>query len=334
MAQTLESLKGGNRQQVALNTERPRTINDFGALLAKNMKQIGSVVASTVTPEKMARIALNELRANKYLMEIAINNPQSFVNAVMQASHLGLEIGGALGQAYLVPYKGEVKMMPGYRGLLSLSRRSGQVTSINAEIVYEKDTFDLELGIQIKVTHKPYLKGDRGEPLLAYMVAHFSDGGHHFEWMSISEINKVRDRSPSAKSGPWVTDYHQMVKKTVVRRGWKYLPMSIEMQNAEIIEYANDNGQGLVIDGDSLVVHEQAQQEAEQQRPAQTAPSKTESPALQSEEAYPEKSGFTADDIAAFELQEKQRLSSDKQQENHVGSRGSRGAGPGSYKVE
>lgn len=329
-AQTLDSLKGGNRQAPAVNTERPQNIADFGALLAKNMKQIGSVVASTVTAEKMARIALNELRTNSYLLKMAVQSPSSFVNAVMQASHLGLEIGGALGQAYLVPFKGEIKMMPGYRGLLSLARRSGQITSINAELVYENDTFDLELGIEIKVRHKPYLKGDRGRPILGYMVAHFTDGGHHFEWMTIEDIEAVRQRSSAVQSGkktPWDTDYEAMCKKTVIRRGWKYLPMSIEMQNAEKIEAANDNGQGLVIDGDSVMVTETVDQQEFDAAPPQPVSRREnpparrvqqehrQSPAVESHplpEDTPVDKGLSAADIAAFEEQERQRLAAEE----------------------
>lgn len=238
-------------------TERPRDLNGLSKFLAGQMKQIKSVIASIVTPEKMARIALNELRNNDYLLKIAIQNPESFVNAVVQASHLGLEIGGSLGQAYLVPFKGEVKMMPGYRGLISLARRSGEISSINAEIVYTGDEFDLELGLETKVKHKPRLSGSRGDPYLAYMVAHFKDGGSHFEWMTIEEIMSIKARSSAVQSGkktPWDTDRDEMIRKTVIRRGWKYLPMSIEMQNASAIETANDQGNSVVIEGDSVVV--------------------------------------------------------------------------------
>lgn len=237
--------------------QRPQNISDMSQMLAGRMKQIKSVIASNLTPEKMARIALNELRNNDFLAKIAIQNPESFVNAVIQASHLGLEIGGTLGQAYLVPFKGEIKMMPGYRGLIALSRRSGAVTSINAEIVYSNDEFELELGLAAKVRHKPRLDGERGEPRLAYMVAHFKDGGHHFEWMSIEEIMKIKQRSSAVQSGkktPWDTDRDEMIRKTVVRRGWKYLPMSIEMQSAAEIETANDQGKNVTIEGDSIVI--------------------------------------------------------------------------------
>lgn len=238
---------------------KPKNINELSQFLAGRMGQIKSVIANKLTPEKMARIALNELRSNDYLAKIAIQNPGSFVNAVVQASHLGLEIGGALGQAYLVPFKGEIKMMPGYRGLISLARRSGEINSINAEVVYANDVFDLELGLHTKVTHKPKLDGDRGEPKLVYMVAHFKDGGSHFEWMTVEEVMKIKGRSSAVKSGketPWDTDRDEMIKKTVIRRGWKYLPMSIEMQDAEKIQTADDLGKNVVIDNGSIVVDE------------------------------------------------------------------------------
>lgn len=138
---------------------KPKTISDLQSFVATRIKQIKSVIASNLTPEKMARIALNELRNSDYLAKCAIQNPDSFINSIVQASHLGLEIGGALGQAYLVPFKGEIKMMPGYRGLISLARRSGEITSINAEIVYDQDEFDLSLGLEAKVTHKPKIRG-------------------------------------------------------------------------------------------------------------------------------------------------------------------------------
>jgi recombination protein RecT len=234
-------------------------INDLQRLLSFKTKQIGSVIASNLTPEKMCRIAMNELRQNSYLANIAVKNPGSFVNAILQASHLGLEIGGALGQAYLVPYKDEIKMIPGYRGLISLSRRSGDITSINAEVVYENDKFELELGIDPKMKHVPELNGDRGLPKLVYMVAKFKDGGYHFEWMSMQDVEKVRAASSSdtkKTTSPWVKWYEEMAKKTVVRRGWKYLPMSIEMESALTIETANDENRSVVFDNDtgSIVV--------------------------------------------------------------------------------
>lgn len=261
---------------------KPKTISDLQSFVAGRIKQIKSVIASNLTPEKMARIALNELRNSDYLAKCAIQSPDSFINAIVQASHLGLEIGGALGQAYLVPFKGEIKMMPGYRGLISLARRSGEITSINAEIVYEKDEFELSLGLEAKVTHKPKIRGERGEPILVYMVAHFKTGGHHFEWMSIDEVMKIKDRSSAVvaakkdnRKTPWDTDRDEMIRKTVVRRGWKYLPMSIEMQTAQVIEAANENGQSVTIDnsvieGEVIVTTDKVEIEEEKALPTCT----------------------------------------------------------------
>lgn len=250
----LKSVVAGNP------VSRPKNLSEMAQFLTQRMGQIKSVVASNLTPEKMCRVALNELRNNDYLAKLAIQNPASLVNAIVQASHLGLEIGGVLGQAYLVPYKNEIKMIPGYRGLISLARRSGEISSINAEIVYENDEFDLNLGIKTEVKHKPKLDGDRGKPLIVYMVAHFKDGGSHFEWMTIDEVMKIKARSSAVKSGrqsPWDTDEAEMIKKTVIRRGWKYLPMSIEMQKASIVEEATEQGKSVVIEGDSFVVDQE-----------------------------------------------------------------------------
>jgi len=266
---------------------KPKNINELSQFMAGRMSQVKSVIANKLTPEKMARIALNELRNNDFLAKIAIQNPGSFVNAVVQASHLGLEIGGALGQAYLVPFKGEIKMMPGYRGLISLARRSGEISSINAQVVYENDVFDLELGLDTKVKHKPNLNGERGEPKLAYMVAHFKDGGSHFEWMTVAEVMKIKARSSAVKAGgttPWDTDRDEMIKKTIIRRGWKYLPMSIEMQSAEKIEAANEDGRSVVIDGDGSVIVDESTGEIIDQKTPETKQITQDNPDIKPEE--------------------------------------------------
>lgn len=241
---------------------------DLARYVGANMTKIKSVMAKHVTPEKMARLALGELRSNPFLETIALQNPASFLNAVVQASHLGLEIGGVLGQAYLVPFKGAVQMMVGYRGLISLARRSGEIESIKAECVYANDVFELELGIDQKVVHKPEISGERGDLVLVYMVAKFKGGGYHFEWMSVSEINKIKAISQGNKKGtretPWDTHFDEMAKKTVIRRGWKYLPMSIEMQSAEMAETAHESGIATTVDNETgEIIIDNAAQDAE-----------------------------------------------------------------------
>ena len=227
-----------------------------GALTAA-LSKMKSVLPTHITAEKMARLSLGELRLNEKLREAAQSNPESLVSAVMLASQCGLEIGGAKGHGYLVPYfngktkRSEVKFIPGYRGLIDLSRRSGQVTSISVHIAYENDEFDMVLGIDERLTHKPKLDGDRGAPRLVYGVARFTDGSHHFDWMPIGEVDAImRGTQSKGDWGPWKDHKPEMIRKTMVRRLTKYLPMSSDrLEKAVDASDAFDAGQTIDVDG-------------------------------------------------------------------------------------
>lgn len=243
------------------------TSNPAVDALNKAMAGIKSVLPSHITPERMAKLSLGMLRTNAKLLKAAKANPSSFVNAIMQASRIGLEPGI---DAHLVPYENkkqgttEVQMIPDWRGLLSLARRSGQITSVSVQIVYENDSFELELGLSEKLVHKPNLRGDRGKPTLVYGVAKFVDGAHHVEWMSVDDINAIRDSSSGYRTAkrysndntPWIANWEEMARKTLVRRMSKYLPRSIEIVNAEKIMDAGDQGTKAVFDGDFVVVED------------------------------------------------------------------------------
>lgn len=240
---------------VAKGDNKANPIVAFRDFLQSRRGEIAAALPKHLTPDRMIRLALTEFTKNKMLQQCT---PASVYAGIIQASQLGLEIG-VMGQAYLVPYQNrkagtvEAQFIPGYKGLISLARRSGEVTSIETHIVYEMDEFELQLGIETKVRHVPNLDGDRGRARLVYGVAHFKDGGHHFEWMSLSEVEKIRARSKAANSGPWVTDYEQMVRKTLIRRMANYLPMSIELANAIEIDNAVDAGKSAIIDGTGMV---------------------------------------------------------------------------------
>lgn len=241
---------------VAKTDGKPNHIVAFRDFLTSRKSEIAAALPRHLTPDRMIRLALTEFTKNKTLQACT---PASVYGGIIQASQLGLEIG-VMGQAYLVPYrnnktgKTEAQFIPGYKGLIALARRSGDVTSIETHIVYEHDVFELELGIETKVRHVPNLDGDRGRARLVYGVAHFKDGGHHFEWMTLAEVERVRARSKASTSGPWVTDYEQMVRKTLIRRMSNYLPMSIELSNALQIDQMADDGKAAVIDGAGMVV--------------------------------------------------------------------------------
>jgi recombination protein RecT len=144
------------------------------------------------------------------------------------AAELGLEPGGALGHAYLVPYKQTCTLIVGYRGLIELAHRSGEVSLVRAVVVHERDSFKLTEGFEQMLAHEPYLDGDAGALKYVYCVVVLKSGARWAEVMSRSQVDAIRARSQSANSGPWVTDYDEMAKKTAVRRALKYAPLSSE----------------------------------------------------------------------------------------------------------
>lgn len=258
-------------------TPTKATQNPAVEALNKALAGIGQVLPQHITKERMAKLAFGMMRTNAKLASAARRNPASFVNAIMHASKLGLEPGI---DAHLVPYENkrqntvEIQCIPDYRGLLKLARNSGEITSISIQIAYTNDEFDLSLGTEDKMTHKPRLTGDRGEPMLVYAVAKFRDGSHHVEWMSVEDINKIRDGSSGYRialatakkynkepDSPWIGSWEEMARKTLARRISKYLPRSIEIQNAEKLMDAGDRGVPVHFDGEFAVVDEDENQD-------------------------------------------------------------------------
>lgn len=257
-------------------TPTKATQNPAVEALNKALAGIGQVLPQHITKERMAKLCLGMMRTNNKLAQAARRNPASFVNAIMHASKLGLEPGI---DAHLVPYENrrqntvEIQCIPDYRGLLKLARNSGEITSISIQIAYTEDTFDLSLGTDDKLVHKPKLIGDRGQPMLVYAVAKFRDGSHHVEWMSIEDINRIRDGSQGYRNAvsqakkynkepdsPWINSWEEMARKTLARRISKYLPRSIEIQNAERLMDAGDRGVPVHFDGEFAVIDDDESQ--------------------------------------------------------------------------
>lgn len=201
--------------------------------LDKMKVEMAAALPKHMTPDRMARIALTEIRTNPRLLECTV---ESLMAAVMKASQLGLE-PGLLGHCYFVPFrnnktgKSDIQFITGYRGKIDLIRRSGQISTINAVLVYENDDVQIDLGAQT-IKHLYKFTADRGKLVGVYGIAVMKDGSKHIEPMSISEVEKVRAKSKSKDNGPWVSDYSEMVRKTVIHRMSKYLPMAIEHQRA------------------------------------------------------------------------------------------------------
>lgn len=235
------------QKQLAQQGEKKQTLID---LMMKYKPQFEMALPKHLNADRLIRLAVTEFRRNPALRECT---PESLLGAVMQAAQAGLE-PDAFGSCYLVPFnnkkKGpdgkeywvkEVQLVIGYKGLIELVRRSGQVTSIVANEVYENDEFEFEYGLNEKLYHKPKLDGDRGNLKCFYAYARFKDGGYAFTVMSVEQINQIRDKfSKSRKNGeiygPWKDHYESMAKKTVIKQLIKYMPISVEIQNQIVMD--------------------------------------------------------------------------------------------------
>lgn len=189
---------------------------------------IQKALPSVITPERFTRMVLSALSATPKLAECS---PQSFLAAMMTAAQLGVEPNTALGQAYLLPYRNhgqmECQFQLGYKGLIDLAYRSGEVSVIQAHTVYENDVFEYELGMDPKLRHVP-AKADRGEAVAYYAMFKTKDGGYGFEVMSVDDVQRHAQRySKSYGSGtsPWRSNFDEMAKKTVLKRALKYAPL-------------------------------------------------------------------------------------------------------------
>lgn len=225
--------------------QRPQTI--AGLMADPKIKaQMALALPKHMKSDRLARIALTEIRK---VPTLAKCDQTSFLGAIMQCAQLGLEPGGALGHAYLLPFENrkkgitEVQFIVGYRGMIDLARRSGQIVSLTARTVHENDEFSYQYGLNEDLKHVP-ATGDRGALLYVYAVAKLKDGGVQFEVMSRSDIDKVRAQSKAGNYGPWQTHYDEMAKKTVIRRLFKYLPVSIELATAVTMDEKADAGLG------------------------------------------------------------------------------------------
>lgn len=235
-------------------TAEQAKIQEFSKTLESMKGQIARALPKFMNPERMTRIALTEFRTTPNLRACDV---KSVLGAIVQSAQLGLEPGGHLGHAYLVPYKTTCQLIIGYRGMIDLARRSGQLVNISAHEVYENDVFEFEYGLEEKLRHIP-ARENRGEFIAAYAVARLKDGGHQIEVMFKSDIDQIRGKSKSGGSSysPWSTAYEEMAKKTVIRRLFKYLPVSIEIQRAVTLDESAERGEQMneiILDDDSVI---------------------------------------------------------------------------------
>nr|WP_310788103.1 recombinase RecT [Fusobacterium nucleatum] len=246
------SLTSGNTGTMVKKENKSKTIFD---VIQAGAKQFATALPKHVNSERFVRIAITTIRQNPKLAKCS---QESLLGALMVSAQLGLE-PGTLGQCYLIPFENkkagtvECQFQIGYKGLIELLRRSGQLSDIYSYTVYENDDFNIEYGLSRTLTHKPNFD-ERGEIKGFYAVAILKDGAKAFEYMTKDEVthHEEKYRKGSYKNDVWNKNFEEMAQKTVVKKLLKWLPVSVEFLEMA----AKDEKSFKVVDDKSTEVQE------------------------------------------------------------------------------
>ncbi len=226
----------------------PKLRDQLDRLLPEVQKALPAVAADN--PARYARCLMTLVQSNN---DLATSTAMSLMGGLIQSVQLGLELGGPLGQAYLVPrFNGKVGAMEatfqlGYRGFIALAHRSDKVAALYAQEVFENDSFAIDLGSNPNVRHTPEMGPDRGKRLGVYAVLRLVNGGTDIEWMSEHELEAHKAKFSSGNSPAWKKSEGEMKKKTVIRRLCKRSPVSVDLMRAATTDEYGEEGvsQGL-----------------------------------------------------------------------------------------
>jgi recombination protein RecT len=236
-----------------------KPMDRFKQELVAREGHLRSLLPQTMTVDKFQAIVVAAVADNMDLLDC---DRGSLLKACLNAAELGLSLNKNMGEADILKVwdgrmkKNVAQFRPRYKGLMKLALQAGEVLKIESRLVYEKDVFEVEEGIEPRIIHKHGLS-DRGEKIGAYCVWKLKNGETQFEIMSKEEILSIRNRSSSKTKegvivGPWKTDEAEMWRKTVVRRASKYMPLSTEAQRAVMV----DNQAEGIIEADEYIGNE------------------------------------------------------------------------------
>jgi len=251
------------------------TIKSLQMLLEKNKNQFGMVLPKSLPLDRFMRICISTVTQNPRLLQC---EQKTFLRSVLQCASLGLEPGGPLGLAHLVPFWNsqrsqlECQTIIDYKGYVALAHRSKEVGRIVARIVYEKEPW--KFSSEDVIVHTPLPPSERGEKRVLVYAKAFDRAGVLIaqEYLWAEEVEQIKKKSLDQKKNtamnPWNTSEEAMWRKSPVRRLAKWMPMSAEMMQAAIIEEAQEAGIDAALDVDLDLGDEKQPADAEQKTEA------------------------------------------------------------------
>lgn len=210
------------------------------------LETLRRVLPKTTTPERFIIVVQTEIKKLPGLLDCTNTLP-----AFLQAAKLGLE-PGVLGQCWVIPFKRNAVLIPGYRGLTQLAYRSGLVKSLIARPVFDGDLFSFDYGTSAGIKHRPSGESDSKLLTHVYAIAETTAGGMLFHVMTKKEVDlrRARSRAGAKEGSPWDTDYVPMACKTAALTLCKWLPLSPDMQRVAVLDEESERPDGQVFDPD------------------------------------------------------------------------------------
>ena len=223
-----------------MNTQMVQQKRDFLAVIKSDeyREKFHAMLPADVSVDKFTQVVLRAVQEEPKLLDPGTDKISLFL-ACQRAAQDGLMPDKREGA--LVMYGNNVQWQPMIGGLRK--RLAGAGFDLRAEVVYESDTFDYDLGDTPSITHKaPPLGQERGQAIGAYAIAtELATGAKYREVMDVAQLDAVAAISKSGSSGPWKGPFKgEMQRKTVAKRLIKSLPID-DRQLQDII--ARDNEQ-------------------------------------------------------------------------------------------
>jgi recombination protein RecT len=228
--------------------------------------QVQKALPSSMRPDRLVRQAVTLAMQNPQLLQCS---QVSIVLGILKSAELGLELSGPLGHAYLVPRKdkGEwvANLQVGWKGLVALAMRSGQIKAFPVRTVFSNDKFEIEYGTEQRLVHVPVVTGDKGAPVGYYAVVQYVNGGMDFEYMSRDDVLAHKAKYVKYPGPAWTTSEEAMCQKTVVRQLTRRLSLCPEAQRQAMEEEYEERNVKVapsveVIDAAAHVIDQAAEQ--------------------------------------------------------------------------
>ena len=256
MATSLHQLQKTNAPQGELTVGEQ--VTQKLQYLEKRKDLLGSGIPSHMTVEREIRTAAIMMMNSK---ELQVATPASFYTAVSVAINSGIGLGN--GKGYLVAYKGNCSFVPGWKGLVDLVSRTGRAM-VWTGVVHEGDHFNYRLGDSPFLDHRAGDVDDHKKITYYYAIGRVKGA----EWpiievWSVNKVNKHLAKNNKVGSRHYAlandNNFEMYGRKVVLLQVIKYLPQSLEIENAISANTAAETNSKVTVDANFVMVEENDQ---------------------------------------------------------------------------